>query len=787
MKKSLMRIYSKLLPNGWFPTVRAKIAVAISLLLGLISLFMFTFFPARLEKQAVKAISDKAQSIAEMTAFSIGPALYFEDTENIDEVIKSARQNEDLAYIVVLDGSGGVIAAFNKNAADGADFAQVQDVDHISADGTIYRVMTPVMLPSNGRNIGQLYLGLSLRNLKAEVANSRATIALVSLVVLVIGMIAVFIISIVVTGHLSIMVETVEQISRGDLTQRAAVSSKDEVGHLARAFNLMVDNLESTQNELESLNQNLEEQVRERTRDLQERGEQLRGILESTTDGILVVDSLGQIIHSNKRFVEMWRIPEELIGEGSDEQLIGYVLEQLSDPDGFLSKVQSLYETSEVSFDILYFKDDRVFERFSSPLIIETGIASRVWSFRDVTERIKAEKEKAELENRLRRAEKMEALGTLAGGVAHDLNNILSAIVGYPDLLLMSLPEDSDLRNPISIIQKSGEKAAAVVQDLLTLARRGVAVTEICNLNEIILDYLGSPVHKEIQAYHPNVKFEINTEETLLNILGSPVHLSKTIMNLVSNAAEAMPDGGNVTISTRNQYVDRPIKGYDNVEKGDYVVLRVSDNGIGISQEDLGRIFEPFYTKKIMGRSGTGLGMAVVWGTIKDHDGYINVDSTEGEGTTFELYFPVTREELVEGKPSLSIEQLMGDGEMILVIDDVPEQRELAKGMLELLGYSVKTVPGGEDAVEYLRDNSVDLLVLDMIMDPGIDGLGTYRRIVELHPGQKAVISSGFSETDRVKEAQALGAGQYIKKPFVIHTLGVAVKAELAISARQLS
>ncbi len=787
MKKSLMRIYSKLLPNGWFPTVRAKIAVAISLLLGLISLFMFTFFPARLEKQAVKAISDKAQSIAEMTAFSIGPALYFEDTENIEEVIKSARQNEDLAYIVVLDGSGGVITAFNKGKADGADFAQVQDVDHISADGTIYRVMTPVMLPSNGRNIGQLYLGLSLRNLKAEVANSRATIALVSLVVLVIGMIAVFIISIVVTGHLSKMVETVEQISRGDLTQRASVSSKDEVGHLARAFNLMVDNLESIQSELESLNSDLEEQVKERTKALQERGEQLRGILESTTDGILVVDSLGQIIHSNKRFAEMWCIPEELIGEGSDEQLISYVLEQLSDPDGFLSKVHDLYESSEVSFDTLHFKDGRIFERFSSPLIIETGIAGRVWSFRNVTERIKAEEEKAELETRLQRAEKMEALGTLAGGVAHDLNNILSAIVGYPDLLLMNLPEDSDLRKPISIIQKSGEKAAAVVQDLLTLARRGVAVTEICNLNEIILDYLGSPVHKEIQAYHPNVKFEINTEETLLNILGSPVHLSKTIMNLVSNAAEAMPDGGNVTISTRNQYVDRPIKGYDNVEKGDYVVLRVSDDGIGISQEDLGRIFEPFYTKKIMGRSGTGLGMAVVWGTIKDHDGYINVDSTEGEGTTFELYFPVTREELVEGKPSLSIEQIMGDGEMILVIDDVPEQRELARGMLEVLGYSVMTVPGGEDAVEYLRDNSVDLLVLDMIMDPGIDGLETYRRIVELHPGQKAVIASGFSETDRVKEAQALGAGQYIKKPFVIYTLGVAVKTELGMNARQLS
>ena len=397
----------------------------------------------------------------------------------------------------------------------------------------------------------------------------------------------------------------------------------------------------------------------------------------------------------------------------------------------------------------------------------------------EVAERKQAEEEKAKLQTKLQRAKKMEAIGTLAGAVAHDLNNVLSGLVSYPELLLMDLPEGSPLRRPVLTIQKSGEKAAAIVQDLLTLARRGVSITEVVNLNRIISEYLKSPEYDKMKSYYTKVELEVNLETNLLNILGSPVHLSKAAMNLVSNAVEAVIDEGKISISTENRYVDRPIRGYDDIEEGDYVTLTVSDTGTGISSEDIERIFEPFYTKKVMGRSGTGLGTAVVWGTVKDHKGYIDVQSTEGKGTTFTLYFPVTRQEPGKNESALSIEDYMGKGESVLVVDDVEEQREIASRMLNKLGYSVTLVSSGEEAVEYMRDNAADLLLLDMIMDPGIDGLETYKKILELHPKQKAIIASGFTETDRVKKAQKIGVGAYVKKPYTLEKIGVAVRTEL--------
>jgi len=391
---------------------------------------------------------------------------------------------------------------------------------------------------------------------------------------------------------------------------------------------------------------------------------------------------------------------------------------------------------------------------------------------RDITERKK-------IEIQLQQAQKMEAIGTLAGGVAHDLNNILSAQVSYPDLILMDLPEDSSLRKPIMTIQKSGKKAAAMVQDLLTLARRGVVTTEIVNLNSVIGDYIKSPEFDNVLEFHAGVKVKCDLDSDLLNILGSPVHLATTVANLFSNAAEAMIGGGTIFISTRNQYMDKPVRGYDVINEGDYVVLTISDSGSGISPLDLEKIFEPFYTKKVMGRSGTGLGMAVVWGTVKDHKGYIEVESTVKKGTTFTLFFPVTRKNIGVKEEALKMEEYMGKGESILVVDDIEEQCEISFRILSKLSYSVTSVKSGEEAVDYLKNNSTDLLVLDMIMDPGIDGLETYKKILELHPGQKAILASGFSETDMVKEAQRLGAGKYLKKPYTLEKIGLAVKEEL--------
>jgi len=367
----------------------------------------------------------------------------------------------------------------------------------------------------------------------------------------------------------------------------------------------------------------------------------------------------------------------------------------------------------------------------------------------------------------------------LAGGVAHDLNNVLCATVGYPEVLLMDLPKDSPLRDPLLMILDSGKKAAAIVEDLLTLARRGVIVTDYVNLNQISNSYLSSPEYRKLKEFHPHVTTKINLDSDLFNISGSSMHLFKTIMNLVNNAVEAMRLGGEVVISTQNQYIDSPIKGYDNINKGDYAVLQVTDSGIGIASKDIEKIFEPFYTKKTMGRSGTGLGMAVVWGTVKDHNGYIDVQSTQNVGTIFTLYFPVTREEINEQNILYSTEAYKGNGESILVVDDIKEQRKIAAVLLNKLDYVVISVKSGEQAVEYLKDHSADLIVLDMIMEPGMDGFQTYKQILELHPGQKAIITSGFSETTRVKKTQGLGAGEYLKKPYTFEKLGLAVKKEL--------
>lgn len=396
----------------------------------------------------------------------------------------------------------------------------------------------------------------------------------------------------------------------------------------------------------------------------------------------------------------------------------------------------------------------------------------------DITERMKAEEEMKNLQIKLQRSQKMESLGLLAGGVAHDLNNVLSGLVSYPELILMNLPENSKFRKPIETMQQSGHRAVAIVQDLLTVAR-GVAIAkETLDLNRIVSDYLDSPEFKRLEQFHPAVTFRTNLDGDLFDIIGSQVHLSKVVMNLVSNASEAIENGGNVTISTMNRYVDRPLRRYDDITKGEYAVLSVSDDGSGISSPDIERIFEPFYTKKIMGRSGTGLGLAVVWNVVQDHEGYIDVKSDKN-GTTFDLYFPVTREYIPSQDSAMPIEVFKGSGETILVVDDEEIQREISCNMLNRLGYKTQAVSSGEGAVEYLKKHTVDLLLLDMIMDSGINGRETYESVIKIHPDQKAVIVSGFTETDEVKAAQKLGAGKYVKKPFTLQKIGFAVKEEL--------
>ena len=392
-----------------------------------------------------------------------------------------------------------------------------------------------------------------------------------------------------------------------------------------------------------------------------------------------------------------------------------------------------------------------------------------------VTELKDTQERERELQQRLERSERMESLGLLAGGVAHDLNNMLGPIVGYPELMIAQLEEGDPMARKLELMKQSAVRAATIIQDLLALARRGSYAVEPLSLGQVIESYLSSPELEEQIKRYPSITIESNIAETNDAITGSGPHLCQLVMNLVLNALEALDGSGRVTLDLSYVTLEQEILGFDSIPPGRYAVFSVADDGPGIPHEDLSRIFEPFYSKKKMGHSGTGLGLAVVWGVAKDLDGHIDVETSAGSGTTFRAYFPVTGT-LTESTPS---DQLARGQERVLVVDDEPMQRDLSCHLLEHLGYEVVAVESGQRAVECLEQQDFDLVILDMVMEEGFDGLTTLRRILEKRPGQPCLIASGYSENERVAEALAEGAGAYLAKPFTQETLGTCVRKVL--------
>lgn len=515
---------------------------------------------------------------------------------------------------------------------------------------------------------------------------------------------------------------------------------------------------------------------------------------------------MGELLESEKRFfqiIEAANIPMA-IGKGSNSEYLnksfrktfGYEIEdipnmermwELAYPDPvYREKVQKEWVEAigETIGSTKPFRKQYCTVRCRNGKVKEveidfTPVGKRsLITFRDLTDQKKREAENALLEQKLLRAQKMEAIGLMAGGVAHDLNNILSGIVGYPDLIMMLLDEDSEIRPHVEAIKRSGLRAADVVADLLTIAKGVASTRKPCIINKIIDQYFESPEYEKLKPQMDNITLIRKYNKDILNISCSEVHIKKCIMNLIMNAVEAMENSGELTISTRNQYVDTPFSMGQYMEKGEYTVLSVKDTGHGIAEKDLDRIFDPFYTKKVMGMSGTGLGLSVVWNTVQDHNGGIIVNSTES-GTSFELFFPVDRSIISENLQSTEVDDYIGSGESVLIIDDESLQQEIAAGMLAFLGYCTHSVSSGKEAIQWLKTNTVDILLLDMIMPSGISGFQTYKEILKIHPGQKAIIASGYSQNKYIESTLKLGAGRFIKKPYTMDLLGKAMKHEL--------
>ncbi len=382
-----------------------------------------------------------------------------------------------------------------------------------------------------------------------------------------------------------------------------------------------------------------------------------------------------------------------------------------------------------------------------------------------------------EMEAKLHRSMKMEAVGMTAGSVAHDLNNILCGIVSYPELLLLELADDHPIRPQLEAIKKSGEQAAEIVDDLLTMARGAAAVRQTVHLNAIILSYFDSPEFKSLQERFPRVRCSLQLDPHLKNSHCSPLHVRKSIMNLVINGYEAAPEGGTVRLSTFNLEITASAEDHQYVNPGEYVAFEVEDSGPGVSAESMAHIFEPFYSKKQLGKSGTGLGLSIVWNTAQDHDGSVTVSNGD-RGAIFRLLLPATMAEISGGEDEKIDEELQGSGEKILIIDDEERQLDIASRILRTLGYTPHVASSGEEALLRIDEN-FDLVLLDMLMSPGMGGKKTYAAILERQPRQKAIIVSGFSEDTEVRQTLAMGAARFVRKPYSLYRLGAAVRDAL--------
>ncbi|MFT5730743.1 MAG: PAS domain S-box-containing protein [Desulforhopalus sp.] len=504
-----------------------------------------------------------------------------------------------------------------------------------------------------------------------------------------------------------------------------------------------------------------------------------RQLFDHSSSGVIVYKAIDEgsnfvimdVNHASEQIDQVKR--KDIVGRSVTEIFPGIT------ENGLFEVFQSVWKTGKPEhLQATVYSDSRI-RGWRQNRVYKLPSGKIVAVYDDVTAQMNAENEKHAMELRLQRAQKMETIGLMAGGIAHDLNNILSAIVGYPELLLLQLSPENELRKPLGAIKSAGERAAAIVEDLLTVARGVASAKKSDDLNILIEEYLDSPEFYQLQERFPNIRFECDFRQDIPPILCSPVHVKKCIMNLATNGAEAIEISGSVTIATRSCTPDVDWLKNHGLEETTYIVLTINDTGTGIAEKDLKHIFEPFYTKKVMGKiSGTGLGLSVVWNTMKDHDGAVFVSSDAG-GTMFELYFPIADEFQDSQVVTTDHTSLQGSGEKILVVDDEPQQRNLATEMLEHFGYTVTSKSSGEDAISYLQDNHADVILLDMLMDPGINGRDTYRLIKDMKPTQKAIIASGYSDNIDVQETILMGAGKYIKKPYAMLDLAKAVQQEL--------
>jgi nitrogen-specific signal transduction histidine kinase/CheY-like chemotaxis protein len=395
---------------------------------------------------------------------------------------------------------------------------------------------------------------------------------------------------------------------------------------------------------------------------------------------------------------------------------------------------------------------------------------------RDITEQKLAEERMESLQEQLRQSQKMEAIGRLAGGIAHDFNNLLTIIKGYSQLSLIELKEDSVIKRNIAHIHTATDRAADLVRQLLAFSRRQILEMKVLDLNTILIN-LHNMLHRLIGE---DIELVTLLAEDLGRVKTDLGWIEQAIMNLVVNARDAMPSGGKLTIETGNVELDEAyVGGRVGVNPGRYVMLSVSDTGVGMTPEVTERLFEPFFSTKDKDK-GTGLGLSTVYGIVKQSGGDIWVYSEPGKGSTFKIYLPRVDEPLEEQREKPLDDMLLRGSETILLVEDEEEVRKLAVRVLERQGYKVLAARNGDEALLICEQQKgpIHLLLTDVVM-PGMNGHEVAKRLESLHPETKVLYMSGYTDNAIVLHGVLVKGVHYIQKPFTVDALTKKVREVL--------
>ncbi len=481
------------------------------------------------------------------------------------------------------------------------------------------------------------------------------------------------------------------------------------------------------------------------------------------------IDSEGRIVKVNKTELN-------LLGYTVDEMIGKPIWKFLKNPEGYKKKVAAKIsgnnQTDNISEYIFICKNKSEIEvNFEDRLIITdsgevTGIRT---TSQDITE-------KKQIEKQLRHAQKLESITKLTGGIAHDFNNILGAIFGSIDMIMMHIPEGHPGRRFVDIILDKGQKAADLVKQMLAYSRQQQLNKEPIIINTTIND-LSLLLDRAIEE---RIKLILKLADDLQPINGDKTAVDQIIMNLCVNAIDAMPDGGTLTVMTKNLRIDgESVWNHPDMQHGKYVLLEVTDTGIGIKADQLDRIFEPFYTTKEIGE-GTGLGLSMVFGLVKQHEGYIYCTSVPEKGTTFEVFFPVFTTESIKAEVKEIDQSIHHDGGTILIVEDEPDLVEILKDMLVSLGFEVLVASDGIMALdEYNKYHSqIDLVISDIIM-PKMGGKELYKKLKEVNPQIKFLFTSGYASTGMYQKYTIDKGMKILNKPFRLREISEHVKEVL--------